>query len=507
MVFMKNTDQKKYDCIIIGAGIGGLTTACLLAKSGLRVLIIEKNRYAGGYCSYFKRGEFSFESAIHAINGCNQNGRTYNILNECGIWKNLNFIEPAELYKLVFPGVELRFPQKDIKKYMEILIDMFPAESDAIKDLFKEMENIFKEIINSDSPVSENNSASIVWKYRDTTLKDFLDSFLKNKILISILSQYWSYLGVPPSQLSAINYSFIFWDYVCNGASYPEGGSEEVANQLVKKIKEFGGEVIYEAEVVRLISEDGVTIGKVRTKDGAEFHASHFISNINAKRLFLDMLEGITISEMTLNRAKNTDGSVSAVVLYLGLKKDVREMGITDYEIFLNPNNDIESQYIASQCGELQNSQQIITIYSNLNKACSPKGKSLLTVFTLSSYDFWKNLARPDYINKKDEISKMLIASCEKVIPGLSKFIEISEIATPITLESYSGNLKGELYGWVQDISQTGFKRQRPNTNIKNLFLTGAWTRPGGGFSSVVYSGQIAASYITKVFEKKVVSA
>ncbi len=464
--------------------------------------MLERNDYPGGYCSNFQRNDYRFESAIHAINGCGENGRTRRVLSECDVFSKLRFLKPPQLYRINFPDLDLSFPQEDISQYSDILSKQFPEEIDNIENFFAETNALFTETLVSDSNNVDSVGSSLIWKYKDLTLKDFLDQRFKNEKLKAILAQYWGYLGVPPSQLSAIYYLYMFWDYAANGAYYPEGGSEGVARQLEKEIIKSGSKVVFGAEVKHLISEDGKIIDRVLLKNGEEFHGTNFISNISAKKLFDEMIDGVKMPDKILNRTRTIEGSLSAFVLYLGLNKDVKDVGVDDYEIFSNPDYDLERHYAAVLNNDLVRTQLAITIYSNLDQTSCPRGKSVLSIFALANYDGWKELSRREYTIKKKELSEALIKRCENIIPNLGKLIDVIEVATPLTLENYSGSTKGAIYGWIQDISQSSFRRQKPVTPIKNLYLTGAWTRPGGGFSSVVYSGSIAANCVSPKYQE-----
>ena len=466
--------------------------------------MLERNDYPGGYCSNFQRNDYRFESAIHAINGCGENGRTRRVLSECDVFNKLRFLKAPHLYRINFPELDLSFPQENISQYSDILSKQFPEEIGSIENFFTEIRALFTETLFSDSNNTDSVESSLIRKYKDLTLKVFLDQRFKNERLKAVIAQYWGYLGVPPSQLSAIYYLYMFWDYAVNGAYYPEGGSEGVARQLEKEIINSSGKVVFGAEVNRLISEDGKTLDRVSLKNGEEFHGANYISNISAKKLFGEMIDGVNVPDNILSRTKTIEGSLSAFVIYLGLNKDVKDIGVDDYEIFLNPDYDLESHYIAALDNDLVRTQLAVTIYSNLDQTSCPRGKSVLSIFALANYDGWNQLSRKEYTIKKKELSKALIKRCENVIPDLSKLIDVMEVATPLTLENYSGSTKGAIYGWIQDISQSSFRRQKPVTPINNLYLTGAWTRPGGGFSSVVYSGSIAANCVSPKYHEVV---
>ncbi|MGA1839990.1 MAG: FAD-dependent oxidoreductase [bacterium] len=84
-------DGGKYDVIIIGAGIGGLVCDNYLAKSGLKVLIIEQHHKVGGYCSSFRRGPFIFDAGVHELTHCGEKGVLGKIIRELNIDNKIDF--------------------------------------------------------------------------------------------------------------------------------------------------------------------------------------------------------------------------------------------------------------------------------------------------------------------------------------------------------------------------------------------------------------------------------
>ena len=82
---MSKKAGNEYDVIVIGAGIGGLVCAALLAKGGLKTLVLEQHHLPGGYCTSFKRKEFAFDAAVHFVEGAGENGQFLEILKELGV--------------------------------------------------------------------------------------------------------------------------------------------------------------------------------------------------------------------------------------------------------------------------------------------------------------------------------------------------------------------------------------------------------------------------------------
>jgi prolycopene isomerase len=145
---------------------------------------------------------------------------------------------------------------------------------------------------------------------------------------------------------------------------------------------------------------------------------------------------------------------------------------------------------------DLKNAPIVLTLYSNVEDRYAPEGKFVMVVMTLSGYDFWKKLSKEEYKKQKEIFADILIKKAEGVIPNFSSYIKVIETATPLTMERYTGNYKGAIYGWSQTVSQSGSNRLKNKTPIKNLYLAGAWTQPSGGIKGVMQSGIIVSNKI-----------
>jgi all-trans-retinol 13,14-reductase len=199
--------------------------------------------------------------------------------------------------------------------------------------------------------------------------------------------------------------------------------------------------------------------------------------------------------------------SLSSFQVFLGLKKDlVGELGIKDTEVFYETGYEMEEGFRRAVNAEVENSGFGLMLYDNLYQDYSPKGKNTITLLVLQGYDHWKKYEadyfkgnKEEYRKEKERIADVLIRKAEEnLLPGLSKAIEVKEIGTPLTNVRYTSNYRGAIYGWDQTTDNSAPNRMPHVTPIKNLYLAGAWTNPGGGYGAVLPSGLECFSLIMK---------
>jgi len=473
----------KYDIIIIGSGIGGLMLGALLSKEK-KVLLLEKNNNFGGYCAKFRRNGFTFEVAIEAINGLKKDETIYDLFKKSGVLDKSSFVRPPHIYRSIYPDYDLRFPQGDIHKYKELLYSLFYEEKRGIDNLLNEIELIFKEVDILDKKKKLVRSPNLL-KYNPITFGELLNAHIKDERLKAIISQYWVYRGLPPNKLSSITFSYIWYDYTFNGSYYPKEGMGKLSNECVNIINKNGSSAIKNAGVTSIYNR-GDKVIEIELADKRRFSADIFVSNMDVRKTFDMLTKKNDLVNGYIRKLSSKDVSISAFKVYLGLNVSLKKLGITDYEVFINPSYDLDKMYHASVKNKVDEAPMAITLYSNITDCFCDANSSVVTLTMLSGYDFWKNMDRVTYERTKERITNALIKRAECIIPNLKVYIKTKVAATPLTMERHTGNSNGAIYGWSKGNLYDEIKFMKASTPIKNLFLSSQWTKIGGGVAGVM---------------------
>ncbi len=259
---------KRYDAIVIGAGMGGLTAAALLAKKGLKVLLLEKEDQAGGYVVSFKRHGFTFDATGAFVGGCHEGGEFHQILNEIGARKEIEFI-PIEHVKNIYPGFEIHLRPGGFHSYTDALFGLFPQEENGLKTYLSLVERIGEEI-KSYSEITMIQKILFPFYFRNlvrfhrSSHKAILDRLFKGREIKMVLHS----LPVtdPPSRLSFLFLAVMINKALMEGVFYPKGGMGKISETMASAFLRSGGELRLQTQADRIRIRDGRVEG-VLTKD------------------------------------------------------------------------------------------------------------------------------------------------------------------------------------------------------------------------------------------------
>jgi all-trans-retinol 13,14-reductase len=497
-----SSNANEYDAIIIGSGLGGLSCAAAFARQGFKPLVLEQHSKAGGYATTFKRKDFVFDVSLHSTGVGERNG-IHNLIPGFPEITTVEFVPHPYLYRIIYPDFDIRVPQKNLRGYIDMLCGYFPEEKAGIEGIFEDMQGLQNDIQKISQAQGQIDMSRFpldfpyLAKSAGKTWGQMVDARLSNAKLKTIISSLWVYYGLPPAKLSPYYYAMPTIGYLQGGGYYPIGKSQKISDALVTFIEERGGKVHLSTRVKEILIKDHTAYG-IKTENDEEFKSKVVVSNASVPVTFKNMIQENDYLKEYLNRLETYSVSLSSFQIFLGLKKDlVGELGIKDTEIFYNTGYDQDADYLAMQKSSVENGGYGVTLYDNLYKEYSPQGKNTLNIMSLQGFEHWLPYESDYFQGKKDayraekeRMADILIDQAERtLLPGLRAAIEVIEIGTPLTNVRYTGNYRGAAYGFDQTLDNSGQNRLGHKTPIKNLYLAGAWTRPGHGYGAVIPSG------------------
>lgn len=518
-------NNKKYDTIVIGSGIGGLTAAVLLTKiARKKVLVIEQHWEIGGLTHEFKRkGKFSWDVGLHYVGNIgNQSlpGKLFDFITDKKlIWNNL----PYEFEKFIYPDFQFTVPSNK-EEYIEKLCKLFPKESVAIKQYFHDIQRAVnwaeKRMVAELVPKFIGFFVRL-WNDRTeklalATTKSYLDSHFHDPKLKALLVSQWGDYGLPPGKSAFVIHSIIVNHYL-EGAVYPEGGASSIAKAAQPIIESNGGICLLNTEVIRLLIENnsvkGVGVQYKRGEKKTEiFEAPIVISSTGALHSYTKLLKGF-IADSYSEQIRAIPKGKSAVTLYLGLKRNPSELG------FKGENNWIYESYDHDK--EEANTTQ--TILNGNPQACylsfpslknSQSKEHTAEIISFANFDSFKNWENTkwkkrgeEYIELKEKISDGLLNLVEKHYPGFKDLVEYKELSTPLTYVELSGRQNGEFYGIASCPERYKLKWLGAKTPVKNFYLAGSDAMSLGIVGSLMGGAAAAALVLEPAGFPKIMKA
>jgi phytoene dehydrogenase-like protein len=501
----------KYDVITIGSGLGGLVSSVLLAKRGKKVLLLEQHWLPGGYCTSYTRKGFTFN--VPSILGPLGSEEATTVLAELGFYDEIRWTTVDRFARYVYPDLEVAMPANDLSGCEAILRQAFPEEARAIGCFFSEAalaERCMALLQNRSRSLRQ--SFALLYKIprllhlARTSFYQFMRRLTDNERLITILSSMWGYLGLPPKRVPAL--LILGLSAACYGKpiSFPEDGFQAIADFFARKLEQFGGEIRYRTRVDKILLDNKRAAG-VETAAGERLSAKAVISNADTKRTFLQMVGRSNLSRSLARSIDAHEPSMSGVSLHIGTDLDLSRLDLRYGSIFCQESwEDSDSLYDRAMANEIRFEKDKIGFGlqapSLLSPRLAPAGKHILHVLVapvarqvLNGLDTVVAKRGKAYRMAKKRLSEILIRKVERLVPGLSRSIVVTEMATPLTFERYTGATGGAWYDGVHAAGrpQRGLKATTP---IRGLYLTGTKAFAGGGMPPALVGGIQAAQTV-----------
>ncbi|MCU0377439.1 MAG: NAD(P)/FAD-dependent oxidoreductase [Bacteroidales bacterium] len=528
--------ESKYETIVVGGGIAGLTSAAYLSRAGQKVLLIEKNKECGGLVSSFIRDGFQFDAGVRALENA---GIIFPMLKDMGIELDVvkskvslgieneiiniedisGLLKYRELLTKFYPGCEGEIDKvlKVIRKIMKHMDVLYGIENPVFKDLKRDRAFVFKKLLpwlpRFIFTIGKINSMGM-------PVEDYLKTFVKNASLRDIIAQHF-FKNTPT--FFALSYFSLYLDYF-----YPKGGVIKLPDALKNKVTESGGEIKTETKIIEVLADKCV----LRDQNHITYKYDNLIWAADLKTLYkITDTDGLSPEIKTKIEEKGrlyreNRGGDSVFSLFLGVDEPLESFGkIANGHFFYTPSklglgstHREDLRYLLDNFDKTEKKQILTWLdkFTGLNTyeisipglkdpEMVPPGKTGIIISLFAEYDLFKKIQEAGWIDEfiaelEDRVLNVISGS---VYPMLKDKIITRFSFSPVSIENRVGTSEGAITGWAFQksmpvINKIQLSDRSVVTPIPSIYQAGQWAYSPAGVPMSILTGKLAADKALK---------
>jgi phytoene dehydrogenase-like protein len=484
--------------IIIGGGVAGLSAGIYGRINGLETEIIEMHDIPGGQCTAWERKGYRFDYCLHWLVGTAK-GPFHDIWFETGALDSSIPIIDHEIHtRIINEKGEEFILYTDIDRWEKYLVEMAPEDKKPIRKMCNEMRKSFNLETFSKPPGFRNlfdylkltkmlPLLGMMNKYGGMEARDYFKNLrFRNEKLNFFLNSIFGDM-----EFSALAFLMMLAWFGQKNAGYPIGGSLPFSTRMTEKFKNLGGKLTLGDKVQKIIVKEHKAIGVV-LEDGEEIRADYVISAADGYSTIFNMLEGKYVSPEIKIAYETWTLFTPIVQVSFGINKVYQE-------------DCVNNNYLAK--GSKIGSTALKNGYSIMNYAfdrtMAPGGKSVIVLRFESPWEIWEGMGSEAYKLEKKRIEEDATGILEKIYPGVTQWIEVTDVATPKTEVEYTGVWKGSYEGFLPSSKNLMKNLDMTLPGLNNFYMVGQWLFPGGGLPPSAQSGKWVIQMICREEGKK----
>jgi phytoene dehydrogenase-like protein len=532
--------ENKYNTIVVGGGIAGLTSAAYLSRARQKVLLIEKNNECGGLVNTFKRDGFQFDAGVRALINAGiilpmlkeldielefvKSPVSLGIENEIIHLENINSLdEYKELLTKFYPesADEIDEVLRSIRKIMKHMDVLYGIENPVFKDLKRDREFIFKKLLpwlpKFIFTVGKINRLNM-------PVEEYLGTFVKNPSLRDNISQHF-FRNTPA--FFAMSYFSLYLDYF-----YPKGGVGKLAEALKNKIEEYGGEIKTETKITQVAADRNI----LKDQNGISYKFDNLIWAADLKTFYkITETEGLppaiktkfgTVKDMMLQNR----GGDSVFSLFLEVDEPPESFRkIAHGHFFYTPSKqglgETHRKELDHLLGNFEKAEKdsILTWLDKFTRLNTyeisvpclkdpdlvPPGKTGIIISFLAEYDLFRKIQEAGWLDEfiTELENRVLKVITDSVYPMLKDKTIGRFSFTPLSIENRVGSSEGAITGWAFQksmpvVNKIQFSDSSVLTPIPSIYQAGQWAYSPAGVPMSILTGKLAADRVIKKMKK-----
>ncbi|MBN2615233.1 MAG: phytoene desaturase [Bacteroidales bacterium] len=481
--------------LIVGAGLGGLSTALRLATKGYQVQMIEKNERAGGRLNQIKKDGFTFDTGPSFFS---MSYEFEEFAKDCGIKLPFEYVELDPLYTVHFRGNPKKyFLYRDSDKLARQFEDQEPDFKEKFEKYLKKSGALFHDTVDI---VIKQNFDSIpgyilaLMRVNPVHLPVLLKTFwnhvthyFSSKEARQILSLVAFFLGRTPFDTNSVYSLLSYTEFKHDGYYNVKGGMYRIVEGLVKELNKAGVQIAYETEVTDFKEENGKLTCLI-DQNGTQWTADLFVINSDAAFFRGKVFRRKAFSE---NKLKKKSWTMGYLTFYLGINEKLPEVEHHNY--YLGSNFEEYAKDVMKNPGTLEKPYYYVNVVSKHNTECAPEGHEAL--FFVCPVP---NLLYKDHWDDRDKIVDSIVEDfSERTGKDIARMIVSKTIFTPETWQNTFNLYKGSGLGLSHTMGQIGaFRPSNFDEKYENVFYVGASTIPGAGLPMAIISSKLTTERV-----------
>ncbi|MHB8808517.1 MAG: phytoene desaturase family protein [Desulfobulbaceae bacterium] len=451
--------RDRYDVIVIGSGLGGLTCANRLATAGHTVLLLEHHVQLGGLATWFKRKGHIFDVSLH--------GFPYGMVKTCKkYWNQAIRDSIIQLKNIVFDNPQFSltttFSRED---FTRILTERFGINGATVEEFFRTV------------------GGMNFYDDRRMTTRELFEQFFPGRTDVHrLLMEPITYANGSTLDEPAITYGIVFSNFMNKGVYTFQGGTDRLIGMMADELQANGVTICTRARVDRIVVEQGRVRG---VEVGKRFIAAPTVVSNSGITNTVDNLAGRTaFTPDFLARFDQVKVNNSSCQVYFGLRPGESFPDVGDL-LFTST----APQFSSDEMLSMETKSRTFSVYYPKTRPDHPDYTVVASMN--ANYDDWAGLDREEYDQAKEAMTERCFVDLERYIPGIRDKVDWVEAATPMTFNRYTLHTKGTSFGTKfegLDISRSIFKE------IPGLFHVGSVGIIMSGWLGAINYGVIVAN-------------
>jgi len=471
--------KEDYDVVVIGSGLGGLTSANVLAKAGRKVLLLEQHYQFGGLATWFKRpGGHVFDISLHGfpvgmIKSCSKYW-TREIANSIEQLKDIRFKNPQM-------NLATSFNRED---FTRILMEEFRLSQATVEAFFERL-----------------GKMNFYDDHEQTTGELFEEYFPGRNDVHRLLMEPISYANGSGMDDPAITYGIVFSNFMSRGVFIYKGGTDTLIKKMTAELRRNGVELRKCALVERILAEEqdgkrfvrGVIASSQNT--GApipvrEIRCKAVVSNSNVKSTITRLAGRELFSKAYLDEVDAVRVNTSSCQVYMGIRKGESIPDIGDL-VFTSD----DPTFSTRQLSRMRSASRTFSVYYPDTRPHSREPRYAVVASINARWENWDKLSDEEYETEKRWLIESSIASLEKLVPDIRSKLDHVEAATPRTVNHFTRHPGGTSFGTKFE----GLKvSQHLPDELPGLFHAGSVGIIMSGWLGTMNYGVIVANKVDK---------